>query len=125
MATIAESMTLLQEAEAQAAILPPGDNPVDAEHLSAREASYVLAVFDELYTRGNLLMPPMEDREGWALLLSPPLPVLRPGSDNFNISPKAIRALLQRDVWLSLKVETPNLPNKLSWKVPSVAQPWS
>lgn len=98
MATIAESMRLLEEAQAQAAITPPEDNATDAERLSAPEASFILAVFDELYTRGNLPMPPMGDREGWALLLSPLLPVVRPGGDSFNIGPKAIRALLQREV---------------------------
>lgn len=124
-AEINKTMQLMAEAEAQAAIPPPEDNSADAECLSAREASFILAVFDELYTRGNLLMPPMEDREGWALLLSPLLPVVRPGSDSFNIGPKTTRALLQREVWHSLRVETPNLPSKLPWKVPSVTQPWS
>lgn len=119
------TMKLLAEAEAQAQIPPPEDNPSDAEQLSAREASYILAVFDELYTRGNLLLPPIEDREGWSLLLHPLLRVARPISGSFNIGPKATRALLQREVWQSLNVKTPNLPAKLPWPVNGVTQPWS
>ena len=119
------TMKLLAEAEAQAQIPPPEDKLSDAEQLSTREASYILAVFDELYTRGNLLLPPVEDREGWNLLLQPLLPVARPNSDSFNLGPKATRALLQREVWQSLNVKTPNLPAKLPWPVKGVTQPWS
>lgn len=54
----------MDAAEARAQIPPPEDNPSVAEQLSAREGTYILAVFDELFTCGNLLLPPMEDRDG-------------------------------------------------------------
>ena len=100
----------------------------DAEKLSARAAARLLAVFDEYFNPGPISFPPQKTGRAGSVLLAPVGFVIRPHGkpeDGFPLGPKAVRAILEREVWQSLAIDTPNIPETLTFKPGGVTHPFS
>lgn len=106
--------------------VPPEEDSVsDADKLSAREAALLLTV--EFFAPAHSPFTPQTGRSG-TVLLAPAGFVIRPHGkpeDGFPLGPKAVRAIHEREVWRSLAIETPIIPETLSFKPPGVTQPYS
>lgn len=99
----------------------------DADKLSAREAAFLLTVLVEFFAPAHSPFTPQTGRDG-TVLLAPVGFVIRPHSkaeDGFPLGPKAVRAILEREVWQSLAIETPNIPETLPFKPRGITHPFS
>lgn len=106
--------------------VPPEEDSVsDADKLSAREAALLLTV--EFFAPAHSPFTPQTGRSG-TVLLAPAGFVIRPHGkpeDGFPLGPKAVRAIHEREVWRSLAIETPNIPETLPFKPRGITHPFS